>query len=161
MSKQVQILLSRPLTVNLGTDGNGQAITHKLVAGLQHVDAEIADNWFVKAHCQEISNNDIQTGELQKQLEIANEELSILQTQSDEATKKIGQLEGTIKERDTEIANLKVQLTKTQQEQSDAAKTEIGILKDQLKARDTEIAKLKADAAKAAPAKEKDVPKET
>jgi chromosome segregation ATPase len=161
MSKQVQILLSRPLTVNLGTDGNGQAITHKLAAGLQQVDAEIADNWFVKAHCQEISNNDIQTGELQKQLEIVNEELSILQTQSDEATKKIGQLEGIVKERDTEIANLKIQLTKTQQEQSDAAKTEIGILKDQLKARDTEIAKLKADAAKAAPAKEKDVPKET
>lgn len=161
MSKQVQILLSRPLTVNLGVDEHGQPKSKKLPSGLQHVDAEIADNWFVKAHCQEISNNDIQTGELHKQLEIANEELTILQAQSDEATKKIGQLEGTIKERDNEIANLKVQLTKTQQEQSDAAKTEIGILKDQLKARDTEIAKLKADAAKAAPAKEKDVPKET
>jgi len=161
MSKQVQILLSRSLTVNLGTDEHGQPKSEKLSAGLQLVDSEIAENWFVKAHCQEISNNDIQTGELQKQLEIANEELSILQSQSNEDTKKIGQLEGAINERDTEIANLKIQLTKTQQEQSDAAKTEIGILKDQLKARDTEIAKLKADAAKAAPAKEKDVLKET
>ncbi|NUG01100.1 STY1053 family phage-associated protein [Acinetobacter oleivorans] len=118
MSKQVQILLSRPLTVNLGTDEHGQPKSEKLSAGLQHVDAEIADNWFVKAHCQEISNNDIQTGELQKQLEIVNEELSILQTQSDEATKKIVQLEGIVKERDTEIANLKIQLDKALQTQA-------------------------------------------
>ncbi|WP_391485635.1 STY1053 family phage-associated protein [Acinetobacter pittii] len=118
MSKQVQILLSRPLTVNLGTDDHGQPISVKLSPGLQHVEPEIADNWFVKAHCQEISSNDIQTGELQKQLEIVNEELSILQTQSDEATKKIGQLEGIVKERDTEIANLKIQLDKALQTQA-------------------------------------------
>lgn len=118
MSKQVQILLSRPLTVNLGTDENGQAKTHKLTAGLQQVDAEIADNWFVKAHCQEITGNDLQASELQDKLDKANEELSILQTQSDEATKKIGQLEGIVKERDTEIANLKIQLDKALQTQA-------------------------------------------
>ncbi|MDO7243120.1 hypothetical protein Q5M44_01050 [Acinetobacter pittii] len=122
MSKQVQILLSRPLTVNLGTDDHGQPISVKLSPGLQHVEPEIADNWFVKAHCQEISSNDIQTGELQKQLEIVNEELSILQTQSDEATKKIGQLEGIVKERDTEIANLKIQLDKALQTQATEVK---------------------------------------
>lgn len=118
MSKQVQILLSRPITVNLGTDENGQPKSLKLPVGLQHVDEEVAKNWFVKAHCQEISNNDIQTSELQKQLEIANEEISILQTQSDAATKTIGQLEGTVKERDTEIANLKIQLDKALQTQA-------------------------------------------
>lgn len=123
MSKQVQILLSRPITVNLGTDENGQPKSLKLPVGLQHVDEEVAKNWFVKAHCQEISNNDIQTSELQKQLEIANEELSILQTQSDEATKKIGQLEGTIKDRDTEIANLKILLDKATQAQATEVKT--------------------------------------
>ncbi|WP_375038603.1 hypothetical protein [Acinetobacter sp. RW6] len=159
MSKQVQILLSRPLTVNLGTDENGQARTHKLAVGLQHVDAEIADNWFVKAHCQEISNNDIQTGELQKQLEIANEELSILQTQSDAATKKIGQLEGTIKDRDTEIANLKIQSAKDLQAQAEESKSALEQAKKVLKDRDAEITKLKADLAKATPAK--DTPKET
>jgi len=161
MSKQVQILLSRPLTVNLGTDGNGQAITHKLAAGLQQVDAEIAENWFVKAHCQEISNNDIQTGELQKQLEIANEELSILQTQSDAATKKIGQLEGTIKERDAEIANLKIQSAKDLQTQAAESKDALDQAQKVIKERDAEISKLKAELAKATPAKEKDTPKET
>ncbi|HGH3561172.1 TPA: hypothetical protein ACJK7B_002411 [Acinetobacter baumannii] len=115
MSKQVQILLSRPLTVNLGTDEHRQPISVKLSPGLQHVEPEIADNWFVKAHCQEISSNDIQTGELQKQLDEANEALKALQTQSDEATKKIGQLEGDLKERDKEIANLKIQLDKAHQ----------------------------------------------
>ncbi|MDC4784636.1 hypothetical protein NQ802_05345 [Acinetobacter baumannii] len=123
MSKQVQILLSRPLSVNLGTDEHGLPRSHKLNAGLQTVDEEIADNWFVKAHCQEISSNDIQTGELQKQLEKANEELSILQAQSDEATKKIEQLEGIVKERDTEIANLKIQLDKALQAQTSEVKT--------------------------------------
>ncbi|MEG8268924.1 hypothetical protein MKR64_11815 [Acinetobacter baumannii] len=92
-------------------------------AGLQTVDEEIAENWFVKAHCQEISSNDIQTGELQKQLEKANEDLSILQAQSDEATKKIEQLEGIVKERDTEIANLKIQLDKALQAQASELKT--------------------------------------
>lgn len=143
MSKQVQILLSRPLSVNLGTDEHGLPRSHKLNAGLQTVDEEIAENWFVKAHCQEISSNDIQTGELQKQLEKANEDLSILQAQSDEATKKIEQLEGIVKERDTEIANLKIQSAK------------------ELQDRDAEIAKLKAELAKATPAKEKATPKET
>ncbi len=88
---------------------------YQLSPGLQYVEPEIADNWFVKAHCQEISSNDIQTGELQKQLDEANEALQALQTQSDEATKKIGQLEGDLKERDTEIANLKIQLDKALQ----------------------------------------------
>lgn len=123
MSKQVQILLSRPLSVNLGTDEHGLPRSHKLNAGLQTVDEEIADNWFVKAHCQEISSNDIQTGELQKQLEKAKEDLSILQAQSDEATKKIEQLEGIVKERDTEIANLKIQLDKALQAQASEVKT--------------------------------------
>lgn len=123
MSKQVQILLSRPLSVNLGTDEHGLPRSHKLNAGLQTVDEEIAENWFVKAHCQEISSNDIQTGELQKQLEKANEDLSILQAQSDEATKKIEQLEGIVKERDTEIGNLKIQLDKALQAQASEVKT--------------------------------------
>ncbi|MFW6573410.1 hypothetical protein BAX55_15900 [Acinetobacter baumannii] len=123
MSKKVQILLSRPLSVNLGTDEHGLPRSHKLNAGLQTVDEEIAENWFVKAHCQEISSNDIQTGELQKQLEKANEDLSILQAQSDEATKKIEQLEGIVKERDTEIANLKIQLDKALQAQASEVKT--------------------------------------
>ncbi|MFX5295240.1 hypothetical protein ABTD24_00830 [Acinetobacter baumannii] len=123
MSKQVQILLSRPLSVNLGTDEHGLPRSHKLNAGLQTVDEEIAENWFVKAHCQEISSNDIQTGELQKQLEKANEDLSILQAQSDEATKKIEQLKGIVKERDTEIANLKIQLDKALQAQASEVKT--------------------------------------
>ncbi|MEA1228772.1 hypothetical protein ODQ17_05295 [Acinetobacter sp. IRS14] len=118
MSKQVQILLSRPLTVNLGVDEHGQPKSEKLSAGLQLVDAEIADNWFVKAHCQEITGNDLQASELQSKLDKANEELSILQTQSDEAAKKIGQLEGDLKERDTEIANLKIQLDKALQAQA-------------------------------------------
>jgi hypothetical protein len=90
MSKKVQILLSKQLTVNLGKDENGNPQTLKLEAGLQEVDQAIADHWFVKAHAQEIPSNAAYTNEL----------------------------EGLIKEKDKEINDLKVLLAKAQQEQS-------------------------------------------
>lgn len=123
MEKKVQILLSRPLNVNLGKDENGQPKSIKLVAGLQEVDREVADNWFVKSHCQEISSQDAQNGELQALLDKANEDLKILQTQSDAATAQITQLQNDLKDRDQEIKNLKVRLDKAEQTQSDVVKS--------------------------------------
>ena len=119
MSKQVQILLTRPLTVNLGTDEHGRAITEKLHAGLQTVDQKVADNWFVKAHCQELTNEDIQNGELQEQLNQALSNLKVLQEQSDKATETINSLTDDLAARDKEIADLKILLAKA--EQSDKA----------------------------------------
>jgi len=121
--KKVQILLSRPLNVNFGKDENGQPKSVKLVAGLQEVDQEVAENWFVKSHCQEISSQDAQTGELQALLDKANEDLKILQAQSDAATTQITQLQSDLKDRDLEVKNLKIQLDKAEQAQSDAVKT--------------------------------------
>ncbi|MDR8319982.1 hypothetical protein FPK67_19275, partial [Acinetobacter baumannii] len=54
MSKLVQILLSKPLTVNLGRDEQGEAKTIVLQAGIQEVEEDVAKHWFVKAHSQEI-----------------------------------------------------------------------------------------------------------
>ncbi|PKF31934.1 STY1053 family phage-associated protein [Acinetobacter proteolyticus] len=118
MSKQVQILLSRPLTVNLGTDEHGRAITVKLQAGLQSVEQEVAENWFVKAHCQELTQEDVENGELQKQVEQLQGDLKILQEQSDEATKTIEKLKGDVQEKDKEISDLKIQLAKAQAPES-------------------------------------------
>ncbi|MCU4406497.1 STY1053 family phage-associated protein [Acinetobacter junii] len=123
MTKMVQILLSRPLNVNLGKDENGQPKTVRLVAGFQEVEQSVADNWFVKAHCQEIGSQDAQNGELQAQLDKANADLQILQTQSDAATAQITQLQDDLKDRDLEIKNLKIQLDKAEQTQSDAVKS--------------------------------------
>ncbi|NNP67549.1 hypothetical protein [Acinetobacter sp. Ac_5812] len=120
MSKQVQILLSRPLTVNLGTDEHGRAITVKLQAGLQSVEQEVAENWFVKAHCQELTQEDVENGELQKQVEQLQGDLKILQEQSDEATKTIEKLKGDVQEKDKEISDLKILLTKAEQTPADA-----------------------------------------
>ena len=118
MTKQVQILLTRPLTVNLGTDEHGRAITEKLNPGLQLVDQEVADNWFVKAHCQELTQEDVQTGELQKQVEQLQGDLKALQEQSDEATKTIEKLQGDVQEKDNEISDLKILLAKAQAPES-------------------------------------------
>lgn len=122
MTKQVQILLSRPLTVNLGTDEHGRAITEKLNPGLQHVDQKVADNWFVKAHCQELTQEDVQAGELQKQVVQLQGELQLLQEQSSKATETINKLTEEAKTKDKEISDLKILLAKA--EQTPAAATD-------------------------------------
>ena len=123
MSKTVKILLTRPLNVNLGRDENGQVKSVQLHAGFQEVEQEVAENWFVKAHCQEITTDDVQNAELQMQLDKANEDLVVLQAQSDAATAKIIELENTVKERDQKIKDLEILVTKAEQAQSDAAKS--------------------------------------
>ena len=124
MTKQVQILLSRPLTVNIGTDEHGRAITVKLQAGLQSVEQKVADNWFVKAHCQELTQEDVQTGELQQQVEQLKSDLQVLQEQSDKATETINKLTEEAKAKDKEISDLKILLAKA--EQTPAAATDAG-----------------------------------
>lgn len=124
MTKQVRILLSRPLTVNLGTNEHGQAITVKLNPGLQLVDQEVADNWFVKAHCQELTQEDVHAGELQEQVKQLQGELQVLQEQSDKATETINKLTEEAKAKDKEISDLKIQLAKA--EQTPVAVTDAG-----------------------------------
>ncbi|QNH50355.1 hypothetical protein HWI77_11575 [Acinetobacter venetianus] len=124
MTKQIQILLTRPLTVNLGTNEHGQAKTVKLNPGLQLVDQEVADNWFVKAHCQELTQEDIHAGELQKQVEQLQGELKVLQEQSDKATETINKLTDEAKVKDKDISDLKIQLAKA--EQTPAAASDAG-----------------------------------
>lgn len=123
MSKMVQILLPKQLTVNLGRNDQGQAKTVVLQAGLQEVEQEVAEHWFVKAHAQEITSSDTQSHELQQALDKANGDLQVLQAQADAATTQITQLQNDLKERDLEVKNLKIQLEKAEQAQADAVKT--------------------------------------
>lgn len=123
MSKMVQILLPKQLTVNLGRNDQGQAKTIVLQAGLQEVEQEVAEHWFVKAHAQEITSSDTQSHELQQALDKANGDLQVLQAQADAATAQITQLQSDLKDRDLEVKNLKIQLDKAEQAQSDAVKT--------------------------------------
>ena len=120
MPKLIQILLSKQLTVNLGRDEQGQAKTVVLQAGLQEVEQEVAEHWFVKANAQEVTSSDTQSHELQQALDKANEDLKVLQAQADAATTKISDLTTDVKDRDEEIKNLKIQLAKAQQ--ADASK---------------------------------------
>ena len=120
MPKLIQILLSKQLTVNLGRDEQGQAKTVVLQAGLQEVEQEVAEHWFVKVHAQEVTSSDTQSHELQQALDKANEDLKVLQAQADAATTKISDLTTDVKDRDEEIKNLKIQLAKAQQ--ADASK---------------------------------------
>ncbi|MBJ8426039.1 STY1053 family phage-associated protein [Acinetobacter bereziniae] len=122
MPKLVQILLSKQLTVNLGRDNQGEAKTIVLQPGLQEVEQDIAEHWFVKAHAQAITSSDALSGELQVALDAANAAIESLTTQSEAATAQINQLTDDLKNRDKEIGDLKIQLAKAQQVQSDAVK---------------------------------------
>lgn len=99
-----QILLSKELTVNLGKDEHGQQKTVKLPAGLQEVDAEIAEHWFVKAHSQEIIASVAVNKELQDAYDALKADYDALVTQSNEATKKIAELEKQLKAKTTKAA---------------------------------------------------------
>lgn len=106
MSK-VQILLSKPLVVNMGKDKDGQQINLNLPQGLQEVDQEVAEHWFVKHHSQEITQSDVANKELQDAFDQLKADHEALQTQSDAATKKIADLEKQAKADAKEIAELK------------------------------------------------------
>ncbi|MDN5621580.1 MAG: hypothetical protein L0G96_00485 [Acinetobacter sp.] len=106
MSK-VQILLSKPLVVNMGKDKDGQQINLNLPQGLQEVDQGVAEHWFVKHHSQEITQDVVVNHELQEAYDKLKEEFDALQTQSDAATKKIADLEKQAKADAKTIAELK------------------------------------------------------
>lgn len=106
MSK-VKIFLSKPLVVNMGKDQDGQQINLNLPQGLQEVDQEVAEHWFVKHHSQEITQDVMVNHELQEAYDKLKEEFDALQTQSDAATKKIADLEKQAKADAKEIAELK------------------------------------------------------
>ena len=99
-----QILLSKELTVNLGKDKHGQQKTVKLPAGLQEVDAEIAEHWFVQAHAQEITASATVNKELQDAYDALKADYDALVTQPNEATKKIAELEKQLKAKTTKAA---------------------------------------------------------
>lgn len=115
MSKSVQILLSKQLTVNLGRDEHGEAKTVVLNAGLQEVEQEIAEHWFVKAHSQEITSSDTHSHGLQVALDAANTELTALKEQSAAADEKIAEMTKQAAADAKTIENLKTQLAKAQQ----------------------------------------------
>lgn len=106
MSK-VKIFLSKPLVVNMGKDQDGQQINLNLPQGLQEVDQEVAEHWFVKHHSQQITQDVVVNHELQEAYDKLKEEFDALQTQSDAATKKIADLEKQAKADAKEIAELK------------------------------------------------------
>mgnify|MGYP003611392314 FL=1 len=110
MTKLVQILLTKELVVNLGKDEHGQQNTVTLPAGVQEVDAEIAEHWFVKAHSQEITASAAANKELQDAHDVLVVEHEALKVQSAAADKKIADLEKQTKADAQTIADLKKQI---------------------------------------------------
>lgn len=108
-----QILLTKQLVVNLGKDEHGQQKTVTLPAGVQEVDAEIADHWFVKAHSQEITPSIAVNQELQDNFDRLKADHEALQTQSSAATKKINELETQAKADVKTIADLQKQIAES------------------------------------------------
>lgn len=161
MSELVQILLSKQLTVNLGRDDQGEAKTVVLQAGLQEVEKEIAEHWFVAAHSQEVPAHSAYAGELEEIIKQKDIEIAAMQIQIDEAGKQNLKHGEDIKAKDKEISDLKIQSAKDLQTQASESKDALDQAQKVIKDRDAEITKLKADLAKATSAKSKEPQKET
>lgn len=119
MSKPVQILLTKELTVNLGKDADGQQNTVTLPAGLQEVSADIANHWFVKAHAQEITLSMEANKELQDAFDALSVEHEALKVQCNTATLIIVDLQVKLAADAKTIADLQKQIAsgvKTQSE---------------------------------------------
>ena len=110
MTKLVQILLTKELVVNLGKDEHGQQNTVTLPAGVQEVEAEIAEHWFVKAHSQEITASAAANKELQDAHDVLVVEHEALKVQSAAADVKIADFEKQTKVDAKTIADLKKQI---------------------------------------------------
>lgn len=121
MTKSVQILLTKELTVNLGKDKDGQQHTITLPAGLQEVSEDIAKHWFVKAHAQEITVSASANQEIQKAFNALKSKYEALQSQSNAATEEISKLQNELKDRDIQISSLEAQLSKSSQMQLDVS----------------------------------------
>lgn len=115
MTKLIQILLTKELVVNLGKDKHGQQKTVTLPAGVQEVEAEIAEHWFVKAHSQEITASAAANKELQDAHDALVAEHEALKVQSAAADKKIADLEKQTKADAQAIADLKKQIADKQE----------------------------------------------
>lgn len=72
-----KVYITKPISVNLTADSKD---TVHLVPGLQDVSQEVADHWFVQAHCQDLSEltDDTATNEV-----IAQMEAQLASTQSE------------------------------------------------------------------------------
>ena len=110
MTKLVQILLTKELVVNLGKDEHGQQKTVTLPAGVQEVEAEIAEHWIVKAHSQEITASAAANKELQDAHDVLVVEHEALKVQSAAADVKIADFEKQTKVDAKTIADLKKQI---------------------------------------------------
>lgn len=119
-----KIFLTRDITVNLSTDSKDSV---QLRAGLQDVDKELAEHWFVQANSQAIedvvtddassqiiaaltTDNEQHKADLEKAAEKALDDAKQLQASIDKAAK----LEADLKAKDLQITQLTKQLQEAQ-----------------------------------------------
>lgn len=84
----VQILLAKDLLIHLAAD-----VQVTLKSGLQEVEQEIADHWYVKAHSQPVTAAAVKEDEYKKQLEATQAELASVSEQLTEAETTIADLQ--------------------------------------------------------------------
>ena len=95
---KVKILLEKPLTIHLSKEKSVS-----LDAGLQEVDKEVAEHWYIKAHSQPISDEALEVDEAKKALNKLQIELKNSKDQLVEAGEKLA-------EKDNLIADLQARL---------------------------------------------------
>ena len=99
---KVKILLERPLVVHINKE---ESVS--LDAGLQEVDKEIAEHWYVKVHSQPITDDVLQVDESKKALKAVQGDLKTAKSQLADADKKIAEQAQLIGELQSKLNELK------------------------------------------------------
>lgn len=111
-----KVFINKPISVNLTADS---ADTVHLQPGLQDVSQELADHWFVKAHCQDLSEL---TDDTAANAIVAQLEAQVASTQSElekqtaalaESDSKLKEALADAKAKDKRIAELEKQVADT------------------------------------------------
>ncbi|MBF7687074.1 STY1053 family phage-associated protein [Acinetobacter rathckeae] len=92
MSK-VQILLSKDLLIHLSAEESVE-----LKSGLQEVEQEIADHWYVKAHSQPVTSDAVKDDAHKKEVESLQAELNTSNSALAAAQKTIADLQKQIED---------------------------------------------------------------
>lgn len=139
-----KVFINKPISVNLTADS---ADTVHLKPGLQDVSQELADHWFVKAHCQDLSEltDDTAANEVIAQLET---QLASAQTELETAKLSAGEHEQKSAEANTKVTKLEADLASKTKLASDAA-TSLKKAETESKAKDDRIAALEKELAAA------------
>lgn len=147
-----KVYITKPISVNLTADSKD---TVHLVPGLQDVSQELAEHWFVQAHCQDLSELTDDTAaneviaQLEHQLASTQAELEVVNKLATDNTVLLETAKSQLINSEAALAN-KTKLASDTAAKLQKSQTDNKVKDDRIAALEKELAAVKANSAPAA-----------